>query len=47
MMNGLNRFHLVGDVIDRVPQLGSKAAYAGHAIRDQLIDRKQYIARHG
>jgi xylulose-5-phosphate/fructose-6-phosphate phosphoketolase len=37
----------VGDVIDRVPQLGARAAYAKQAIRDKLIEHKQYIAKHG
>ena len=45
--NELDRFDLVADVIDRVPQLGPKAAYAKQAIRDQLIAHKQYIAEHG
>jgi len=35
------------DVIDRVPQLGPKAAYAKQAIRDKLIEHKQYIDQHG
>jgi xylulose-5-phosphate/fructose-6-phosphate phosphoketolase len=47
VMNDLDRFHLVADVIDRVPQLGPGAAYAKQAIRDKLIEHKQYIARHG
>ena len=47
VMNDLDRFHLVADVIDRVPQLGPRAAYAQQAIRDKLIEHKQYIARHG
>ena len=45
--NELDRFDLVADVIDRVPQLGPKAAYAKQAIRDKLIAHKQYIAEHG
>ncbi|AUB82811.1 phosphoketolase [Candidatus Thiodictyon syntrophicum] len=45
--NELDRFDLVADVIDRVPQLGPRAAYAKQAIRDKLIAHKQYIAEHG
>ncbi len=47
VLNDLDRFHLVADVIDRVPQLGPKAAYAKQAIRDKLIEHRQYIAEHG
>jgi xylulose-5-phosphate/fructose-6-phosphate phosphoketolase len=45
--NDLDRFHLVADVIDRVRTLGPRAAYAQQAIRDKLIEHKQYIARYG
>src|SRR5205085_5513045 len=38
VLNDLDRFHLVNDVIDRVPKLGARAAYAKQAIRDKLID---------
>ncbi len=47
VLNDLDRFHLVGDVIDRVPALGSRAAYLKQAIRDKLLDHKQYIDKHG
>jgi xylulose-5-phosphate/fructose-6-phosphate phosphoketolase len=47
VLNDLDRFHLVQDVIDRVPQLGARAAYAKQAIRDALIDHKAYISEHG
>jgi xylulose-5-phosphate/fructose-6-phosphate phosphoketolase len=47
VLNGLDRFHLVGAVIDRLPGLGARAAYAKQAIRDKLIEHRQYIARHG
>jgi xylulose-5-phosphate/fructose-6-phosphate phosphoketolase len=45
--NDLDRFHLAADVIDRVPKLGYMAAYAKQAMRDKLIEHKQYITRHG
>ena len=45
--NDLDRFHLVMDVIDRVPQLGPKAAYVKQELRDRLIDHKEYIEKHG
>ena len=45
--NDLDRFHLVADVIDRVPKLGYMAAYAKQFIRDKLIEHKEYIARYG
>ena len=45
--NDLDRFHLVSDVIDRVPALGYKAAYLKQYVRDRLIEHKQYIVRHG
>ncbi len=47
VMNDLDRFHLVADVIDRVPSLGENAAYARQAVRDKLVEHKQYIAEHG
>jgi xylulose-5-phosphate/fructose-6-phosphate phosphoketolase len=47
VMNDLDRFHLVADVIDRVPALGPRAAYAQQALRDKLIEHKQYIAKYG
>ena len=43
VLNDLDRFHLVSDVIDRVPNLGARAAYAKQAIRDKLIEHKEYI----
>lgn len=47
VLNDLDRFHLAGDVIDRVPKLGYTAAYAKQHLRDKLIDHKHYIAKHG
>ena len=47
VLNDLDRFHLVSDVIDRVPSLGPRAAYAQQEIREKLIEHKQYVARYG
>jgi xylulose-5-phosphate/fructose-6-phosphate phosphoketolase len=47
VMNDLDRFHLVADVIDRLPQLGPRAAYAKQAIRDRLIEHREWIREHG
>jgi len=47
VMNDLDRFHLCCDVIDRLPKLGAPAAYAKHAIRDKLVEHKNYIAKQG
>jgi xylulose-5-phosphate/fructose-6-phosphate phosphoketolase len=47
VLNDLDRFHLVMDVIDRVPGLAPRAAYAKQELRDKLIDHKQYIRRYG
>jgi xylulose-5-phosphate/fructose-6-phosphate phosphoketolase len=45
--NELDRFHLVADVIERVPGLGAAAVYAKQTIRDKLIEHRQYIERYG
>jgi len=45
--NQLDRFSLISDVINRVPKLGERAAYAQQAIREKLIDHKRHIAQHG
>jgi xylulose-5-phosphate/fructose-6-phosphate phosphoketolase len=45
--NDLDRFHLVADVIDRVPKLGYIAAYTKQAVRNKLIEHKEYITKYG
>jgi xylulose-5-phosphate/fructose-6-phosphate phosphoketolase len=45
--NDLDRFHLVSDVIDRVPRLEYVAAHVKQSLRDKLIEHKNYIAKYG
>ncbi len=47
VLNDLDRFHLAGDAIDRVPRLRAVGGHAKQWIRDQLAAHRQYIARHG
>jgi xylulose-5-phosphate/fructose-6-phosphate phosphoketolase len=47
VLNEMDRFHLVEDVIDRLPQLGAQAAYFKQALRNKLLDHREYICRHG
>jgi len=45
--NDLDRFHLVGDVIDRVPGLAAEAAHIKQLMRDKRIEHRRYIREHG
>jgi xylulose-5-phosphate/fructose-6-phosphate phosphoketolase len=47
VQNDLDRFHLVMDVVDRVPGLGSKGAYLKQLMTDKLVEHKHYIDKHG
>ncbi|MEJ6484810.1 phosphoketolase family protein [Nostoc punctiforme UO1] len=47
VLNELDRFHLVMDVIDRVPKLGYRAAYVKQQLQDKLIEHKHYIEKYG
>jgi len=47
VQNGLDRFHLVMDVVDQLPRTGSQGAYLKQAMRDRLVAHKLYIDRHG
>jgi xylulose-5-phosphate/fructose-6-phosphate phosphoketolase len=38
---------LVGDAADRVPEMFKSAAYIKQAMRDKLIEHRQYINAHG
>ncbi|HZQ09591.1 MAG TPA: phosphoketolase, partial [Anaerolineae bacterium] len=46
-LNYLDRFHLVMDVIDRVPKLGARAAHVKQELQYKLIEHHQYVTEHG
>ena len=47
VQNDIDRFHLVMDVINRLPQLGNRGAFLIQMMRDKLIEHKQYIREFG
>ena len=47
VMNDLDRFHLAGDVVDRVPKLKNLGGHFKQLLRNKLVDHKQYIHQHG
>lgn len=47
VQNDIDRFHLVQDVILRLPQLGNRGAYLIQTMNDKLVEHKQYIAEYG
>jgi xylulose-5-phosphate/fructose-6-phosphate phosphoketolase len=47
VLNDMDRFHLVMDVADRVPEAAPKAAYVKQLMRDKRVEHREYIVRHG
>ena len=47
VMNDLDRFHLAGDVVDRVPKLKNVGGHFKQLLRNKLVEHKQYIHEHG
>jgi len=47
VLNDLDRFHLAGDLVDRVPRLRNSIGYFKQWLRDKLIEHKRYIVEHG
>jgi xylulose-5-phosphate/fructose-6-phosphate phosphoketolase len=47
VLNHLDRFHLAGDVVDRVPRLREVGAHLQQLVRNKLVEHKQYIWEHG
>ena len=47
VQNDLDRFHLVMDVVYRLPQLGNRGAFLIQKMKDKLVEHKQYIDKYG
>ncbi len=47
VLNDLDRFHLAGDVVDRVPRLQRTGAHFKQFLRNKLVEHKQYIRDNG
>jgi xylulose-5-phosphate/fructose-6-phosphate phosphoketolase len=47
VLNDLDRYHLVIDVIDRVPKLGYRAAVVRQKMLDKLTEHHAYVTGHG
>ena len=47
VMNDLDRFHLAGDVVDRVPKLKNIGGRFKQLLRNKLVEHKQYIRQYG
>jgi xylulose-5-phosphate/fructose-6-phosphate phosphoketolase len=47
VLNDMDRFHLVMDSINRLPQTGSRGVYLKQRLLDKLVEHKQYIERYG
>ncbi len=47
VLNDLDRFHLVNDAVDRLPQLGAQVGYIKQKVRDKLTEHNLYIREYG
>jgi xylulose-5-phosphate/fructose-6-phosphate phosphoketolase len=47
VLNELDRFHLVMDVVDRLPQTGDRGIYLKQQLKDKLVEHRQYINKNG
>jgi xylulose-5-phosphate/fructose-6-phosphate phosphoketolase len=47
VLNELDRFHLAGDAVDRVPRLQAVNGHFKQFLRNQLVNHKQYICEYG
>lgn len=47
VLNRLDRFHLVSNIVRRIPRLAARAAYVEDAVRDKLVEHRRYVQARG
>ena len=47
VQNDIDRFHLVEDVVKRLPQLGNRGSFLIQLMKDKLVEHKQYLITNG
>jgi xylulose-5-phosphate/fructose-6-phosphate phosphoketolase len=47
VLNDMDRFHLVMDAIDRLPQTGEQGVYLKQQLKEKLMEHRLYINKHG
>jgi xylulose-5-phosphate/fructose-6-phosphate phosphoketolase len=47
VLNDMDRFHLAGDALDRLPHLGARVAYVKQRLRARLTEHRSYIRQNG
>jgi xylulose-5-phosphate/fructose-6-phosphate phosphoketolase len=47
VLNDMDRFHLVMDTIDRLPQTGEKGIFLKQQLKEKLLEHRMYINKHG
>jgi xylulose-5-phosphate/fructose-6-phosphate phosphoketolase len=47
VLNNIDRFHLVMDTIDRLPETGTKGTYLKEEMEKKLIEHREYIDKNG
>jgi xylulose-5-phosphate/fructose-6-phosphate phosphoketolase len=47
VLNDMDRFHLVMDVVDRLPRTDDRGIYLKQRLKDKLVEHRHYINQHG
>ncbi|GBQ97897.1 phosphoketolase [Acetobacter nitrogenifigens DSM 23921 = NBRC 105050] len=47
VLNHLDRFHLVSNIVRRVPRFAARTAYVEQSVRDKLVQHTRYVREHG